>query len=96
MMFCPKCKSLCFPDLKDNIQCVKNGCNYVGPTQSIIHISGRGHVNVSDIVMGWSAGHYVCSSHGCYSPVHSNHDYCHNCPGNSGMMPGKYYRAWAY
>ena len=95
-MFCPKCKSLCFPDLNDSIQCVKNGCNYVGPTQSVIFLAGR-EVDVSEVTTGWSRdGPPVCRTPGCYSPVHSNLDYCHHCPGNSGMMPGKYYRAWPY
>jgi len=91
MMFCPKCKSLCFPDLNDGIQCVKNGCNYVGPTQNIILLAGR-EIDVSEVTTGWSIdGPPVCRTSGCYSPVHSNLDYCHHCPGNSGMMPGKYY-----
>ena len=95
-MFCPTCKNLCFPDLYGNVQCVTNRCNYVGPAQTIIMIAGE-EVDVSKIATGWSKnGPRICRTPGCYSPVHSHLDYCHNCPGNSGMMPGEYYRAWAY
>lgn len=95
-MFCPTCKNLCFPDLYGNVQCVTNGCNYVGPAKTIIMIAGK-EVDVSEIVYGWSKnGPRECNTPGCYSQIYSQQDYCRNCPGNGGMMPGKYYRAWAY
>ena len=96
-MFCPKCQSLCFPDLNDNIQCVRYRCDYSGPTQNVVIMPDRGLVDLSIPVTGWSISTItICRGLGCSNSVYLGRSFCGTCQDNSGMMPGAYYRAWPY
>ena len=96
-MFCPKCQSLCFPDLNNNIQCVRYQYNYSGPAQSIVLMPDQGSVDLSIPVVGWTNSFIsVCRGMGCSNSVYLGRNFCGSCQDNSGMMPGAYYRAWPY
>ncbi len=96
-MFCPKCKNLAFPDEDKNIKCTNYKCQYEGPVNETVFIPSQGEVNVLEAVTGWGGNlNRTCRTPGCYTRVNDSQDYCGSCPGNSGMVPGKFYRQWPW